>query len=43
MYEPDFNMDKFSNNKTIQYRCLILWGLIFHGFLSMVIYEALHG
>ena len=27
--------------KTVQYRCLFLWGLNFHGFLSMVIYEAL--
>ena len=25
------------NNKTVQYRCLILWGLNFRGFLSMVI------
>ena len=28
--------------KTIQYHCLILWGLNFRGFLSMVIYEALY-
>ena len=28
--------------ETVQYRYLILWGLNFHGCLSMVIYEALY-
>ena len=42
VYEPGFNTDKYGNNKTIQYRRLILWGLIFRGFLSMVIYEVLY-
>ena len=30
------------NNITVQYGCLISWGLNFHRFLSMVIYEALY-